>query len=325
MTIGNAWALCALSFLLSSSGIVKAGTLTTIDDTVAADLASALTTGGAGGITITSESLSDNHYETIHNNHPESIDSSGVFSTVGTNNFGLSGSGIVISTGHAAQDGTTGPDVFEVTTDFGTSATPNEASLLNQVASAPSGWNDATEFDITFTAGLNTNHIFFNTVFTSAEYPMFIGKFIDGFGLFLNGTNIAFAGGHPVNIDNPGMLNTVFPDDGGGNNGTAFQTTPEEGVLTLNGSAVITYGGDVTPGSTNTLTFVIGDANDNELDTTAFIQGLGNAPPPNGTPASPPMGAPEPATWAMMLLGFAGIGAVGYRRAARARIAASAA
>ena len=121
------------------------------------------------------------------------------------------------------------------------------------------------------------------------------------------------------------MVNTVFPDDGGGNDGTAFQTTPEEGVLVLNGSAVITYGGDVTPGSTNTLTFIIADANDNELDTTAFIQGLGNAPPPDGTLSSPPIGTPEPATWAMMLLGFAGMGVVGYRRAARARIAVSAA
>jgi hypothetical protein len=81
----------------------------------------------------------------------------------------------------------------------------------------------------------------------------------------------------------------------------------------------------VTPGSTNTLTFVIADANDTALDTTAFIQGLGNAPPSGGTPASPPMGTPEPATWAMMLLGFAGMGFVGYRRAAWARIAASAA
>jgi hypothetical protein len=325
MIIRKAWALCALSFLLSSSGIVKAGTLTTTDDTVAADLANALTTGGAGGITITGESLSGNHFESIHNNKVEDIDSSGVFSTVGTNKFGLSGSGIVISTGNAAQDGTTGPGLYEVTTGFGTSATPTEASLLNQVASAPSGWNDATELDITFTAGANTSHVFFNTVFTSAEYPVFIGKFIDGFGLFLNGTNIAFAGGHPVNIDNPGMVNTLFPDDGGGQDGTAFQTTPEEGVLTLNGSAVITYGGDVTPGSTNTLTFVIADANDTALDTTAFIQGLGNAPPSGGTPASPPMGTPEPATWGMMLLGFAGMGLVGYRRAARARIAASAA
>ena len=176
MIIRNAWALCALSFLLTSSGIVKAGTLTTIDDTVAADLANALTTGGAGGITITSESLSSNHFVTIHNNKDENINSSGVFSTVGPNNFGLSGSGIVISTGNAAQDGTTGPRHSQVTTDFGTSATPNEASLLNQVASAPSGWNDATEFDITFTAGPNTSHVFFNTVFTSAEYPVFVGQ-----------------------------------------------------------------------------------------------------------------------------------------------------
>jgi PEP-CTERM motif len=316
MNIKRAATLCALGLLFNvSGGIVKAGTLTTVDDTVAADLANALTTGGAGGITITSESLSDNKFG--------SIASSGIFSTVGTNNFGLSGSGIVISTGHAAQDGTTGPDIYQVTTDFGTSATPSEASLLNQVASAPSGWNDATEFDVTFTAGPSTTHVFFNTVFTSAEYPVFIGKYIDGFGMFLNGANVAFAGGHQVNIDNPGMVNTVFPIDGGGNDGTAFQTTPEEGVLVVDGSAVITFGGDVTPGSTNTLTFIIADANDNELDTTAFIQGLGNAPPSGGPVGA--IGTPEPATWAMMLLGFAGLGFVGYRRAARARTAALAA
>jgi hypothetical protein len=87
MIIRKAFALCALSFLLSSSGIVKAGTLTTTDDTVAADLANALTTGGAGGITITSESLSGNHFESIHNNKVENITSSGIFSTVGTNKF----------------------------------------------------------------------------------------------------------------------------------------------------------------------------------------------------------------------------------------------
>ena len=134
MIIRNAWALCALSFLLTSSGIVKAGTLTTIDDTVAADLANALTTGGAGGITITSESLSSNHFVTTHNNKDENIDSSGVFSTVGPNNFGLSGSGIVISTGNAAQDGTTGPRHFTKSRPISARPQPRtEASLLNQV------------------------------------------------------------------------------------------------------------------------------------------------------------------------------------------------
>jgi hypothetical protein len=47
MIIRKATALLALGFLLNASGgIVKAGTLTTVDDTVAADLANALTTGG---------------------------------------------------------------------------------------------------------------------------------------------------------------------------------------------------------------------------------------------------------------------------------------
>jgi hypothetical protein len=36
-------------------------------------------------------------------------------------------------------------------------------------------------------------------------------------------------------------------------------------------------------------------------------------PPPPGTDTPPPLSAPEPSTWAMMLLGFAGLGLAGYR------------
>jgi PEP-CTERM motif-containing protein len=39
-------------------------------------------------------------------------------------------------------------------------------------------------------------------------------------------------------------------------------------------------------------------------------------------PQSPPSGVPEPSTWAMMLAGFAGIGLLGYRKTAKARLAA---
>jgi PEP-CTERM motif len=308
MNIRNTTALWALGLLLSGGGLANAGTLTTINDTSAADLANALTTGGAGGITITGETLSGNS--------SFSDASSGLFSTSGTNNYGLQGSGIVISNGDAATDGTSGPVINSLSIAYGVAATASQTSLLNQVATA-NGFNDVTELDITFVAGLDTTHVFFNTVFASAEYPVFVNQFIDGFGLFLNGVNIAFAGGNPVNINNPGMVNTEFPNNGGGNDGTAFQTTPLQGVLVENGSAVITYGGDVTPGSTNTLTFIIADANDSALDTAAFIQGLGNAPPPIGTP--------EPSTWAMMILGFAGLGFLGYRRNARARTATAAA
>lgn len=300
MSRRNAARLWVAGLLLSSAGAVHAGTLTTINDTNAADLANALTTGGAGGITITGETLSGNS--------GGADASSGIFSTVGTNNYGLSGSGIVISNGDAATDGTSGAVIPSFSIPYGVHATASQTSLLNQVASAPQGWNDVTEFDITFTAGPDTTHVFFNTVFASAEYPEFVNQFIDGFGLFLNGVNIAFAGGQPVNIDNTGMVNTDFPLQGGVD-GNAFQTTALQGVLIENGTAVITYGGDVTPGSTNTLTFIVADANDSALDTAAFIQGLGNAPPPIGTP--------EPSTWVMLGLGFVGMAGLGWRRRAR--------
>ena len=116
-----------------------------------------------------------------------------------------------------------------------------------------------------------------------------------------------------MNIDNPGMVNTDFPLLGAVD-GNAFQTTSLQGVLIENGSAVITYGGDVTPGSTNTLTFILADANDDQLDTAAFIQGLGNAPPPLGTP--------EPSTWVMLGLGFAGMAWMGRRRQTRQQLTA---
>ena len=298
--MGNAARLCVAGLLLGSVGAASAGTLTTVRNTSAADLANALTTGGAGGITIIGETLSG------HSN--VDVASSGVFSTSGTNNYGLKGSGIVISNGDAVGDGTSGPVIPSFSYEYGAFVTAAQTSLLNQVASAPQGWHDATEFDVTFTAGPNTTHVFFNTVFASAEYPQYVGSFIDGFGLFLNGTNIAFAGGSPVNIDNPGMVNTDFPLLGGVD-GNAFQTTALQGVLIENGSAVITYGGDVTPGSTNTLTFIVADANDDQLDTAAFIQGLGNAPPPLGTP--------EPSTWVMLGLGFVGMAWMGWRRQTR--------
>jgi hypothetical protein len=301
--MGNAARLWVAGLLLSSVGAASAGTVTTVRDTSAADLANALTTGGAGGITITGETLSG------HSN--VDVASSGVFSTSGTNNYGLKGSGIVISNGDAVGDGTSGPVIPSFSYEYGAFVTAAQTSLLNQVASAPQGWHDATEFDVTFTAGPNTTHVFFNTVFASAEYPQYVGSFIDGFGLFLNGTNIAFAGGKPVNIDNPGMVNTDFPLLGAVD-GNAFQTTPLQGVLIENGSAVITYGGDVTPGSTNTLTFILADANDDQLDTAAFIQGLGNAPPPLGTP--------EPSTWVMLGLGFAGMAWMGWRRRTRQQL-----
>ncbi|HSU99619.1 MAG TPA: hypothetical protein VLI91_05895, partial [Roseiarcus sp.] len=60
MKLRNTAALGVVGLLLSGAGTGYAGTLTTVNDTNALDLANALTTGGAGGITITGETLSSN-------------------------------------------------------------------------------------------------------------------------------------------------------------------------------------------------------------------------------------------------------------------------
>jgi hypothetical protein len=138
----------------------------TSNDTVASDLVNALTSGGAGGITVTGFSLSTNT--------AGATAGSGIYATSGSNHYNLPGSGIVITSGNASQDGTSGQVINSVTTAYGTNATASQTALLNQVAPAPNGWHDVTELDITFTAGPTTSKVFFNTVFASAEYPVFV-------------------------------------------------------------------------------------------------------------------------------------------------------
>jgi hypothetical protein len=42
-----------------------------------------------------------------------------------------------------------------------------------------------------------------------------------------------------------------------------------------------------------------------------------------GSGPGAPVSTPEPSTWAMMLLGFAGLGFLGYRKAKRAALSAA--
>jgi hypothetical protein len=51
-------------------------------------------------------------------------------------------------------------------------------------------------------------------------------------------------------------------------------------------------------------------------------QNLGSGPVPIVAQLAISLTVPEPSTWAMMLVGFAGLGFVGYRRNLRARAAA---
>ena len=110
----------------------------------------------------------------------------------------------------------------------------------------------------------------------------------DGFGLFLNGTNVAFVASHPVNITHPAM------DDLAG--------TELDGVLAPGGTPLLTFGGAVNP-TGNTLRFIIGDREDSILDSTVYVSGLEAT-------------VPEPGATALALVS---IGALAVRSRARTR------
>jgi hypothetical protein len=272
------------------SGTARAGGIVVTNNTNATGLVNTLLGGGTGGITVTNIAFSGQ-------TDTSGDASTGIFTTSGPNNYRLTGTGIVMSTGNAGSDGS-GPVIPGITTAYGVPATAAQTALLSQVASTTNGFFDTTELTLTFTAGASTSNIFLKGVFASAEFPESVGKFVDAFGLFLNGKNIAIAGGNPLNIDNPLMVDTTVQ--------TQYQETALQGLLVqANGDPVVTFGGAVTPGSTsNTLIFIIADNNDANVDTAVFLQGLGNAVP----------AVPEPSSVVLLGLGVASVVGFAWRR-----------
>jgi hypothetical protein len=265
-------------FAVSLSGFAFADSVTL--NTNANQLATAVTSGNTG-VTVTNA--------TLQGQSSGGAASTGTF----TNIYGLA-SGAVISTGNAAAYGS-GPNTSpDTTTDFGSTGTPAQALLLNPLTNGNTGHFDVTELDLTFTVDPSVSNIFFNVAFGSEEFPEYVGsEFVDAFGLYLNGTNIAFVGGLPVNIDHPCF--------------TALAGTELDGVLACNNNPVNTFSGAVHSG-TNTLTFIISDTSDNLLDTSAYIGALGTTNP--GTPGV----IPEPSSIALMGTGLLAVAGAVRRR-----------
>lgn len=278
---GKFLAACASAGMLATSAhaIVVTGTLN------ANTLAAAVTAGNTG-IIVTNAS--------VQGHQTTSQISAGTF-TNASNNYDL-GAGIVITTGDAGEQGDASVGQFGSTTAaYGVAATAAQQPLLNPLTTPFTDHFDVTQLDITFDMLPGYDTIFFNVVFTSYEWPVYVGAYVDGFGLYVNGVNIALVGGLPVNIDHPDM--------------TDNSTTNNRGILEPGGNPILTFSQFVGDGSTgNTITFIVADTNDAGLDTTAYISALGGTPPPP---------VPEPGTLCLWGVGLGGMLVVQRRRARR--------
>ena len=176
-------------------------------------------------------------------------------------------SGVILSTG--SPEDALGPDnTGSATTTF---LTPGDEDLTQQAGAATQDACFLT-FDMNC-ANTNGCQFFLTYVFSSEEYPEFVadGVFLDPFGIFLNGRNLAVLPGTnpPVAV----AIDTVNEDD---NNQFFIENSdiPEESIdlqpdgftTTLTAKGLANFG-------QNSVKIVIADLVDPSLDSVMFLEG----------------------------------------------------
>ena len=221
----------------------------------ATPLANALLGSSSSGINVTSSTMTDGASLAVTNQYTH-----GFYTLTGTNNYGLTRDGIVLSTGNVL-DYASGNDTRNGwTTEYRRTTRPTYDSILSSIT-GHSVHRDVAALELIFDVGFGTDRIDFDVVFGSEEYPTYVNSFVDGFGLILNGTNIAFAAGSPININHPAMKKIA--------------ETELNAVLAPVGVPVMRISSPVVPGSKNNkLEFILGDTRDAAYDSTIYISGL---------------------------------------------------
>jgi hypothetical protein len=230
----------------------------------------------------------------------------------------LSGTGFHVTNATLSSDtqnGTFSGGAAATGIDSGVVLTTGQLSCVgsNNTSTGCTGAGTGTTLSLTFT--LDSSNLFFNYAFASEEYNEFVGsQFNDSFQLLLDGTNIAQVpgGGGVVSINNVNLgSNSAFYRN---NTGASSLNLPIEydGLTT-----VLTATATGLSAGSHTLVFSIQDVGDTNLDSAVFIQGSSIGivqPPTNG-------GIPEPSSWALMIMGFGGAGAM-IRQGRRRNLAA---
>ena len=248
--------LCIAALPVSASALTIHGT----HDTEA--LTRALF-GDLPGVSFAFASLS--HGVTGGSPAPKTAHQASVFSNA-AGTYGLPASGVALSTGDV-REYAAGPDLLRFNqTQFASWATDEQQALLAPITGQLKHF-DVVSLDFQFTPPPDVVGLTFRTVYGSEDHPEFGGAFADGFGLFVNGANIARApAGAPAGAAHA-PLSSGHPDF------VAVRGTELNGVIAPGGEPVLRFDVALNPGAANRVTLLLADGADRQTDTTVFLSG----------------------------------------------------